>query len=97
MGEINAEIRSLAVESKRHVWAATIEGDIFRLALSEDGRQVSEKSLFDETSGLPTGYKSPLVIGGEIAIRSRGGLFRLSLRTPGNSNRILRCCQRWMA
>lgn len=74
---VEEELRDVEVQSERFLWASSRNGDILGLRLSDDQRSVTETIRFDESSGLPAGYKSPLLLSGQrLIIRSREGLFK---------------------
>lgn len=74
---IEAELRSVEVQSKRLLWASTLNGDILGIRLSEDQRNVTQTVRFDESNALPTGHKSPFLLSGQrLIIRTRQGIFK---------------------
>lgn len=75
---VQEELRSVTLSKSSILWISTIQGDIIRLVLSENGRRVVSKSRFDESDGLPEGYTEVTVIDGQIIPFSREGFYRIS-------------------
>jgi hypothetical protein len=76
IGQIEAEIRSLVAGGNGNIWASTGSGDILRVVLSPDGRQVETITQYDEKDGLSGGYKALTSIGERAAVVSEEGFYR---------------------
>jgi signal transduction histidine kinase len=74
--DLRMEIRSLTVGPEGNLWAGTVDGKFVYLPLSSDSSGSRTRS-YGADAGLPAGYKSPVVVGQRLAVRSSQGLFRL--------------------
>ena len=80
VGDLQAEIRSLTIAPDGALWAGTVDGRVVHLSLGSDGRATRVRS-YGADAGLPAGYKSPVVVDQQLAVRSSQGLYRLD--NPG--------------
>lgn len=74
---VQSEIRTLAAEGEDVLWASTIRGDVLRIVLAANGRRTTATTRYEESEGLPEGYKGVETINGRLTVVSKQGLFQI--------------------